>query len=285
MNVSLSMWSVHHYLYNGSMSMVDFIDFTSKTDAAGVELLDIFWKNQEEELPLVDEALRKHGLQVACYAASNNFVSHDENYRKEQLQSLLDAVDMAVHFGTPIVRVFSGNVDPSVSYEEGMGYIIEGLKNACHYAEKNGIFLCLENHGQFAGKSEQVLDIIEKVASPSLKSTFDAGNFLLVGQNPNEAILHIKDVVNHVHIKDFLKVDGPGDQVLPSLTGEHYLGKVAGDGEVDLPFILQELTNSGYTGWYTVEFEGREEQKSGSIQAINYTKKLLREIELQAQNS
>jgi hydroxypyruvate isomerase len=265
------------------MSMVDFINFTSETNASGVELLDIFWKNQQVELPLVDEALSKKGLKVACYAASNNFVSHDENYRREQLKTLLDAVDMAVHFQTPIVRVFSGNVDNTVSYEDGMNYILEGLREASHYAESKGVYLCLENHGQFAGKSEQILDIIDKVGSPALKSTFDAGNFLLVGQDPNKAILDLKDIVKHVHIKDFLKVDGPGNHVLPSLTGEYYLGKIAGQGAVDLPFILQELSASGYTGWFTVEFEGIEEQKSGSIQAIDYTVNLLQRIKLQSQ--
>lgn len=281
MNVSLSMWSVHKYWYDGDWSVVDFIDFAGNTNATGVELLDIFWKNQEEELPLVEAALKQYDLKVPCYAASNNFVSHDSQYREQQLQDLKKAVDMAVHFGSPVLRIFSGNVNENVTFEDGMKYIMEGLEKATRYAESKNITLCLENHGQFAGKSQQVLQIIQTIDSPALRSTFDAGNFLLVDQNPNEAILELKDVVKHVHIKDFLKVEGPVNQSLKSLNGDYFLGKVAGEGEVNLPFIFKTLKDVGYDGWYTVEFEGIEEQMDGSIRAIDKTIELLNSCKIE----
>lgn len=279
MKVALSMWSVHKYWYDGTMSVVDFLDFCSETNAHGVELLDIFWRDVKKELPLVDDALKKYGLQVPCYAASNNFVSHDRDYRNQQLKDVKDAIDMAVHFGAPVVRVFSGNSDPQVSYEEGMNYILEGLTEAASYAEGKNILLCLENHGQFAGRSDQITAIIENVGSPALKSTFDTGNFLLVDQDPLAAARELKDLAAHVHIKDFEKVEGPLPQSLPSLKGEYYIGKIAGEGEVPLSSILQTLCEAGYDGWYTVEFEGIEEQKMGSIKAIDNTIKLLKDLQ------
>lgn len=285
MKVSLSMWSVHKYWYDGTWSVLDFIDFVASTNATGVELLDIFWKNQKEELPLVKESLRKYNLQIPCYAADNNFVSHDKNERDKQLQILIDAVDTASHLQAPIVRVFSGNTNPSVSFEDGMKYILEGLKEATKYAESKNITLCIENHGQFAGRSDQILEIIKRIGSPALRSTFDSGNFLLVDQNPMDAILELKDCVKHVHIKDFFKVNAPGEQIIPSLKGDYYLGKIAGEGEVNLPFILQTLKDSGYNGWYTVEFEGREEQKLGSEKAIDYTIQLLKNLNPTAANN
>ncbi|WML48347.1 sugar phosphate isomerase/epimerase family protein [Neobacillus sp. PS3-34] len=278
MNVSLSMWSVHKYWYDGTWNVIDFIDFVGTTKAKGVELLDIFWKNQKEELPLVESALKKYNLAVPCYAASNNFVSNDPEYRAQQLQEVKDAVDMAVHFGAKVVRVFSGNVDENISFEDGMKFILDGLEKASRYAEEKGVILCLENHGQFAGRGDQVLHIIQSINSPSLKSTFDAGNFLLVDQDPSLAVTELKDVVKHVHIKDFTKVDGPMNQSLKSLKGSYYLGKVAGEGEVDLPYILEKLKACGFDGWYTVEFEGTEEQKDGSIRAIDNTIKLLEKL-------
>jgi hydroxypyruvate isomerase len=279
MNVSLSMWSVHKYWYDGTWNVVDFINFVGTTKANGVELLDIFWKNQEEELPLVDTALKEYNLSVPCYAVSNNFVSDDPEYREKQLQDVKDGVDMAAYFGAKVVRVFSGNVDGNIPFEDGMAYIIEGLEKAARYAESKNITLCLENHGQFAGRSDQVLHIIQMINSPALRSTFDAGNFLLVDQNPTHAIIELKNVVQHFHIKDFVKVNDSRDQTLKSLKGNYYLGKVAGDGEVDLPFIIESLKSAGYDGWYTVEFEGTEEQKEGSIRAVDYTVDLLNKLE------
>jgi hydroxypyruvate isomerase len=279
MNVSLSMWSVHKYWYDGTWNVVDFINFVGTTKAKGVELLDIFWKNQEEELPLVESALKKYNLSVPCYAASNNFVSNDPEYREKQLQDVKDAIDMAVHFGAKVVRVFSGNVDENISFEDGMTYIMEGLEKAARYAETKNVTLCLENHGQFAGRSDQVLHIIQMINSQALRSTFDAGNFLLVDQNPSVAIIELRDLVNHFHIKDFVKVSAASEQILKSLKGDYFLGKVAGDGEVDLPFIIKTIKSTGYDGWYTVEFEGTEEQKEGSIRAIDYTIELLNNLE------
>jgi hydroxypyruvate isomerase len=279
MNVSLSMWSVHKYWYDGTWNVVDFIDFVSTTNATGVELLDIFWRNLEEELPLVDAALKKYNLSVPCYAASNNFVSHDPQYREQQLQEVKDAIDMAVHFGAKVVRVFSGNVNEDISFDDGMNYILDGLEKAARYAESKNVTLCLENHGQFAGRSDQVLHILQMINSPALMSTFDAGNFLLVDQTPSHAIIELKDFVKHFHVKDFIKVNAPIEQTLKSLKGHYYLGKVAGEGEVDLLFIIKTLNSTGYDGWYTVEFEGTEEQKEGSIRAINYTIDLLSKTE------
>ena len=285
MNVSLSMWSVHQYWYDGTWDVLDFIDFVGKTNAKGVELLDIFWKDQQKELPLVESALKKYNLQVPCYAVSNNFVSKDPLYREQQLQDVKNGVDMAVQLGANVVRVFSGNSDETISFEEGLKYILEGLKHAAHYAESKNVILCLENHGQFAGRSSQVLHIIQTINSPSLRSTFDAGNFLLVDQTPVSAVTELKDYVKHVHIKDFVKVDGPLNQSLKSTKGDYYLGKVAGEGEVDLRYILETLKSTGFDGWYTVEFEGTEEQKEGSLRAIDYTVHLLQNLESHSKTS
>lgn len=128
----------------------------------------------------------------------------------------------------------------------------------------------MENHGLFAGRSDQVADVIRRVNSSALRSTFDTGNFLLVGQSPNEAIDQLKDNVKHVHVKDFLKVEETGKGVLRALNGDYYLGKTAGEGEVDLRYIFNELNQNGYSGWLTVEFEGIEEPSAGSIQAVDY---------------
>lgn len=135
MKISLSMWSVHQYWYEGKWSIIDFLDFAALTKATGVELLSIFWRDQAKELPLVEEALRKHNLKAACYSACNNFVSADPNVRLAQVKEVTDSIDMAVRFGAPIVRVFSGDLpNNSITFEQGMEFVIEGLAAAAKYA-------------------------------------------------------------------------------------------------------------------------------------------------------
>jgi hydroxypyruvate isomerase len=180
--------------------------------------------------------------------------------------------------GTNIVRVFTGDLphDKTITYEEGIGYDLEGLSAASKYAEEKGVLLCIENHGLFAGRSDQVISIINQVGSPALRSTFDTGNFLLVGQNPKDAVVDLKGYINHVHVKDFLRTDVEKEgNTYRALSGDLFLGKIPGEGEVDLSYIFSELIKNNYDGWLVVEFEGSEEPTSGSILSVDYVGELV----------
>ena len=276
MKISLSMWSVHKLWFNNEWDTVDFIDFASQTPAEGVELLSCFWKNKEEEIPRIQEALSKANLPVACFCACNNFGSITSQDWETALKDVKDSIDMAVLFGSKVVRVFSGDQAKGTTFEQAKEQIIKGLKASSEYAEERGITLCLENHGLFAGQSDQVLEIIDQVGSSSLRSTFDTGNFLLVNEDPTDAITKLKSQVAHVHFKDFLKVEPSyKGETYQALNGDKFKGTIVGDGQVDLTFILSNLKQLDYQGWLTVEFEGEEEPKYGSIESIKRLQELL----------
>lgn len=276
MNISLSVWSCHSYFYEKTMTNAEFIDFVKKeTKATGVELLSVFW-DKEIDVPAVQEALERTGLQVACFGACNNLAVPYEVNRKEQLKDILNSIDMAALLGAKVVRVFSGDKSAETTFEQAKVWIIEGLKEAASYAEKRGVTICLENHGYFAGKAEQVIEVINQVNSPMVRSTFDTGNFLLVDESPTKAMDQLKDRISHVHFKDFRQADDDDSgNVYKSLAGNRYAGAVAGEGSVDLRYMIEALQQSGYKGWLTVEYEGNEEQKSGSIRSINNLAALL----------
>lgn len=270
MKSSLSVWSMHKYMYSGEMDNEQFIEFTATTGAKGVELLSVFWKEDGREEERIHAALQRTGLQMACFGASNNLALADPDARRAQLLNITSSVDRAVLFGAQVVRVFSGDKEQDVTYEDAKNWIIAGLKEAASYAKDKGIKLCLENHGLFAGKADQVLEVIREVNSDHLCSTFDTGNFLLVDENPSEAITKLKDYIAHVHFKDFALVeDGYSGTIYTSLEGKKFTGHVPGEGSVDFPYILGELKNNNYTGWLTVEYEGDEEQKEGSTRSIH----------------
>lgn len=274
MKIALSSWSCHSY-YNQGWTNVDFIDFAATTAAQGVELISIYLKD-DRELDEVDAALARTGLKLACFGACNNLAEPDEEKRKIQVADITRSVDIAARFGAGVVRVFAGDLREGLVFDEAKQWIIEGLKEAASYAEQKNVMLCLENHGLFVGRADQVAAVIRDVDSPYLRSTFDAGNFVLVDENPNEAIDKLKRLVRHVHVKDFIQVpadyDGP---FYRSLSGQPFTGRVAGEGIVDLPFILAKLQEVDYDGWYTVEYEGNEEQQSASTRALAKVKELL----------
>lgn len=260
MKLSMSMWSVVAAVKDGRIDLSGFIEFAAEQGVAGVELLDFFWSDAEREIPKVKEQIAAADMEIAVYAASNNFVQPDADARRHEVSQLKRNVDIALELGVDTMRVFSGDAREGVAQDEGTAWILEGLSSSAAYAEARGVTLALENHGRFAGRSDQVRDIIEQVGSPALRVNFDTGNFLLVGQDPVAAARELAQYVVLVHLKDMrvAAADETGHRFeLPD--GTVLTGSAVGDGLVDLPAVMAVLREAGYDGWLSLEFEGSEE--------------------------
>jgi sugar phosphate isomerase/epimerase len=184
---------------------------------------------------------------------------------------------MARRFETGILRVFSGSEKDGVSAQEGHAWIVEGLREGATYAEQLGVTLALENHGLFAGRAEQVRAILEEVGSPALRANLDTGNFLLVNQDPVDAVAAPAALAAYVHLKDFRKVR-PDEQVREAYTGldgSRCVGTVIGAGEVDLRAVLAALRAGGYDGWLSIEYEGVGDAKQEVEESLHAAQSLV----------
>ncbi|MDE2857891.1 MAG: sugar phosphate isomerase/epimerase [Chloroflexota bacterium] len=277
MKLSLSMWSLVAAVKAGQMDLMGFIDFAAAQAVEGVELLDVFWSDAEREIPLVKERIADAGLEMAVYSISNNFIRLDEADRRCELDALKRGVDIALALGVNLMRVFSGSYLEGLSQEEGMSWILEGLSAGAAYAERRGVTLALENHGRFAGRSDQVRDIIAGVGSPALRVNLDTGNFLLMGQDPLEAARDLADMIALVHLKDMRRAtaEEPG-HVFADPDGQLLTGSVIGAGLVDLPAMIALLEEIGYSGWLSLEYEGAADPVSvGVPRSLDAARRLL----------
>lgn len=254
------MYSCVRAVQAGRLDLMGFVDYAAAQGVAGVELLDIFWTDAERELPAVKARIAEAGMEVAVYSISNNFIQPEASAHAQELADLKRGVDIALELGTNILRVFSGNAREDVTQEQGMDWILAGLSAGADYAESRGVTLALENHGKFAGRSDQVRDIIDAVASPALRVNLDTGNFLPVGQNPTAAAQHLADLVVLMHLKDMRRATGDeASHVFADPEGQLLTGSVIGDGLVDLAAIRLIMDGAGYAGWWSLEYEGAEE--------------------------
>ncbi|MCY4539213.1 MAG: sugar phosphate isomerase/epimerase [Chloroflexi bacterium] len=277
MKLSLSMWSLVPAVKAGQMDLMSFIDFAAAQAVAGVELLDVFWSDAEREIPLVKARMADAGLDTAVYSISNNFIRPDARERQRELDDLKRGVDTALALDVNLMRVFSGSYREGVSQEEGMSWILDGLTAGAAYAERQGVTLALENHGRFAGRSDQLRDIIERVGSPALRVNLDTGNFLPVGQDPLEAARDLADLIVLAHLKDMRRAapDEPG-HVFADPDGLLLTGSVIGEGLVDLPAMIALLEEIGYRGWLSLEYEGAEDPVSiGVPRSLDAARRLL----------
>lgn len=273
MELSVSAWCVQKKLYSKEMDILDFIKYCSINSVKNVELLDCFMEDKIDEIINLLAALN---MKVSSYSIGNDVVYQSKEKRDEEVDIMLSAIDVAVKLNTKLVRVFSGNVKDNIAYAEGKQWILESLSKVSKYAEEKNITLVLENHGFFAGKSSQVKEIIETVNSPFLKSTSDVGNFILVEENPLDAVKNLKDHIGYIHFKDFKDL-GEAESVYSSISGKHYQGVILGQGDVPLKEIVAYLDEIGYKGYLSIEYEGVGDPLLETSESIKYAKALLKQ--------
>lgn len=269
MKSSVSLWSYQRMMQSGQISVIEVLRLLEEMKVDQVELLSDFLKDDETHRQ-VSDFLKSSPLTVSSYSASNNFVA-EEAERQAHIANIKEAVDIAKTYDTDVVRVFAANATDKYTYEEGREMIIDSFKQCVPYAEQKGVTLALENHGMFAGKSSQVEDILNSVGSPALKATADTGNFLLVCDDPVQAVLKLAKRVALVHFKDFKK----SNTGYTALDGQKYEGTIIGQGEVDLPKIVSILRENGYSGALSIEYEGTDED---NVQAVKKSVEFLKTL-------
>src|SRR5437868_9504576 len=250
MKLAVSMYSYYRTVKAGQMDIAGFIHEAKRIGSDGVELLDFFYKDVEQERATATKALKEAGLPCPIFSVAQNFAKPTAEEREAMLNKIEFGVDEARHFGAGVVRVFAGDVSEGITFEQTREWIIDGLSKASEYASKNNVKLALENHGKLAGRGDQVRGIIEDVRKRSgvdvLGANPDTGNFLLVNQPSHEAIREVATLANMVHFKDF-KEDPTGEYV--ALNGTHYAGTAIGEGTVDLHACIDILKSGGFDGW------------------------------------
>ncbi len=275
MKIAVSMWSLHKLYQKRELDVFGFIDYVAGLGADGVELLDVFWKDPHSEPCKALDLVKSKGLEVAAYAIANNFVNPDASKRMAEVEKIKLGVDMALALETKVVRVFAGDLEPGIKFEDAKGWILEGLSEGARYAEQKGVVLALENHGLLAGKGAQVKEIIETVGSPGLRATIDTGNFLLVNERPVDAVRTLGTLAAHVHLKDMKKVGCCCvSESYAALDGSRYVGTVAGEGEVRIDEVVRLLEEAGYDGYLSIEFEGLGDPRDGTERSIEYLRRL-----------
>ncbi len=255
----VSMWSFQELLDNGAMDFSQYADFLCQHKVNYAELLDFY-------IPDIDAAMKilgQRGIQPAVWSICNDFVQDDAAQLQKQISYVCSAIDIAKKYEIPLMRVFSGDAKDSIGFEEGLSSIKKAFAACVPYAEKNGIILCLENHGVFSARSEVVEEILNSCPSPYFRSNFDTANFLFVDEDPNEAIDRLYRLVPLLHIKDYRKSDH-AEEGWPSLQQVWYTGCPVGKGVVDFPYILRKIESNPYDVVASLELESENPMESAA---------------------
>lgn len=163
---------------------------------------------------------------------------HEAPRAVETDQSVARQVEIARSLGAGQVRLFFGRLKFE-DYSKARFDIICGNLERLSARHADMIFN-FENHDGASLHPEVCRDVLQRVARPNIRMNFDPINFERSGVDCRAALEMVHAVVGHVHLKGLER-------------GEFC---EFGVGDVDLIPTLQALESYGYTGGFSVEYEG-----------------------------
>ena len=120
------------------------------------------------------------GLAISGTGVANDLATPDKAKRASEVKHIKDWVEVAAKLGAPVLRVFSGPVPAGYEdkWDEVAQWMVADLKQCVAHAEKFGVIIGIQNHGDMLKSADQVIKIIKMVDSPWFGAINDTGYYM-----------------------------------------------------------------------------------------------------------
>lgn len=166
-------------------------------------------------------------------------------------------VEIASSLGVNGIRFFISNPHKEV-YANADNLIMVSNRVRDYTSFYQDVNFLFENHGGLFKNPYDFCNFCKLVRLPNVGMVFDPANFLVDNTDPLDALRLIYPHIKHVHVKDIT-------------TDKQFVA--VGEGIVPWKEIVKFLTNKGYVGDYSIEFEGHQytnlEKEEGLIRSLN----------------
>jgi sugar phosphate isomerase/epimerase len=275
MDLAVMAYSFSRALEAGELDLPAVIRWVHDLGISQIELRDD--QIVPDAMPAVRQALVEVGMSVPCFNLHCDVASPDSSERAERLARVRDRLAPIAALGVRQVLVVPGLAGDVARTPLARQWFCEALRALLPEASRLGIALTIENLGILAelyGRSESILAICEEVG-PQLKVTFDAGNFLLAGEDNRAAFDRLAPRVTHVHFKDWQVVSAVTPASYPGVDGRCFQGAPLGEGVVDLHGVVARLQALAYRGTIAVEYEGPDNPTECVRRGVSHLRTLL----------
>lgn len=222
--------------------ILDFIDYCADQGCPGAELTSYFFPPDCDEKYLLEVKRQAYlrGVNITGTAVGNSFTNPKGEARDKEIAYVKDWIEKSTIMGAPHIRVFAGTVPKGGTVEEAEKNCQECYDECLAFADKKGVFLGLENHGGIVAEPDPLIRMVKAAKSPWAGINFDSGNFHT--EDPYGDMAKIAPYAVNVQLKT---------KVTP---------KGAKEGEPsDVPRVLKILKDANYQGWFTLEYEDKED--------------------------
>ncbi|MGO1285368.1 MAG: sugar phosphate isomerase/epimerase family protein [Brachybacterium sp.] len=282
-----SSYSFHSKLSTGEMTLPQVIEWIAASEGEHLELA-VLGDDADSPIPnIASDPAYVDQIRTSAEAAgvplTNLAIGADlSDGDPKQIERVKKYVDLAERLGITrmrhdVVPHRGHEGDDTPLFEQVLPSIVAASKEIAQYAATKGITTSLENHGFFVQSAERVRRIIHAVDEPNFLTTLDVGNFVCVDEAAEVSVAQNLPYAMVVHFKDFYirPADAaPGAGWFRSRGGKHLRGAVVGNGDIDLRAVARAITESDFTGYAAIEFEGWEDCLLGCERGIAYAKSL-----------
>lgn len=197
----------------------------------------------KSELMETRKILRGFGIKVSAIGSPIGKVKLDEPF-EPHLDKFKHAIDLALFFETPYIRMFSYYPPEGKKIESYRGEVLDRLAAQADIISGTEVMMVHENEAGIYGHTAQnCVDIIETIGSPKIRLAYDPANFVWgekITNNVESCFSIMKPYVVHVHIKDWK-------------LGSKDTGSIPGQGDAQIRELLAELVTMKYNGCLTME--------------------------------
>jgi sugar phosphate isomerase/epimerase len=189
-------------------------------------------------VPAVAEAAAANGLRV--WALSGGWCDFYKTVPEidRTFASVARQADICRTLGVGLLRLFFGRLARRDFTPAAFDTIVANLSRLSEaHPDVEFVF---ENHDGASLDPGVCRDVLARVDRPNIRMNFDPINFAKAGVDPIAALDVVRPFASHAHLKGLL--DGEYCEF--------------GEGDVDLAPVLESLLAGGYSGMFTVEYEG-----------------------------
>jgi sugar phosphate isomerase/epimerase len=193
--------------------------------------LGVYVVQVADNLPL--DQLPPSELDAFAERAAELNISIEVGTRGIKHDNLRTYLELAQRLGSPILRVVIDTADHHPDVDE----VIDNLKAIIPEFERADVCLAIENHDRF--KAKTLAGIVERIGSQHVGICLDTVNSFGALEGPEMVLEALGPLVVNLHVKDFA-IFRAGH-----LMGFTVEGRPAGQGRLNIPWLLEELRGLG----------------------------------------
>lgn len=253
-------------MYAGRSSSYEIIDCAERHGVGGVELMNF---STELNTPDVEVArkigryARERGLLLPCFSVGIDAIANPEEAIKtlRKYAEICSELEIPYLHHTIALEYRCGRLpteEREKRFNTGMGIAL----SLADYCAPLGVKTLIEPQG-FVFNGIDWIDRAVRLSGEKIGVVADVGNVYFADTDPVCFVKAMKDRILHAHIKDYAKFEGADPvasesgtkEIYVSEGGYRFIDREMGCGDIDIGAVVCALSDVGYGGMYSLEFE------------------------------